>query len=539
MKYEEEEEKYRNLRKQLKKCRSVVEVNDELHSGHKSEDSGPSPHQSYLCKSAEEYEKWAAYLDCVSKDKGVTEKPMLVDQRSTDKPSPSSSACDPSASSPAARPPSSLSPVSPIASLTSPSSSFHPPPAPKSNDASRSNENLYLPSLSSSSAILEEAFYNPETGFCGINELQRKTKIPIKEVKQFLNEQDAYTLHKPARKNYQTQRVYIHHIDEQWQSDLVEMIPYADENDDFKYLLTVIDCFNNSPVQYFRIPKLHKCNYHRILNSKSEPVQYEVFKPNIIEYISDAKLCKKLVSEVSMYTDFSGYEHTVEKELNNYPITLAECREMINTDMNNCKYQDGFCEVKKNEIITWDVNRDQKCQFIPIGILDGMYNNKLWVNNKNQIALNFPTQKIVNDCNIDLMISDEGFAVRKINRAPSQYSPKQIPISIGQELQRQQQHDMRKREQEELRKREQDEIKRREQEEIRRQDELRRRDQERQKQNEADFEKRKQEKLKKEEELEKKKQEKEKKELMKQRKDEDWTVYDEKSKDQTRLRQPT
>ncbi|ULT91833.1 hypothetical protein L3Y34_009490 [Caenorhabditis briggsae] len=225
--------------------------------------------------------------------------------------------------------------------------------------------------------------------------------------------------------------------------------------------------------------------------------------------------------------------------------------------MNNCKYQDGFCEIKKNEIITWDVNRDQKCQFISIGILDGMYNNKLWVNNKNQIALNFETQKIVNDCNIDLMISDEGFAVRKINQAVPQYSPKQIPISIGQEVQRQQQHDMRKREQEELRKREQDEIKRREQEELRKreqeeqqrkreqedsrrreqedirkrdQEDARRRDQERQKQNEADFEKRKQEKLKKEEELEKKKQEKEKKELMKQRKEEDWTVYDEKLK---------
>uniref|UniRef100_A0A8R1I3A2 Chromo domain-containing protein n=2 Tax=Caenorhabditis japonica TaxID=281687 RepID=A0A8R1I3A2_CAEJA len=95
-----------------------------------------------------------------------------------------------------------------------------------------------------SKAILEEAFYNPETGFCGINELQRKTKRPIKEVKQFLNEQDVYTLHKPARKNYQTERVYIHNIDEQWQSDLVEMIPYAAENNDFRYLLTVIDCFS-------------------------------------------------------------------------------------------------------------------------------------------------------------------------------------------------------------------------------------------------------------------------------------------------------
>ncbi|CAP20702.2 Protein CBG23988 [Caenorhabditis briggsae] len=221
----------------------------------------------------------------------------------------------------------------------------------------------------------------------------------------------------------------------------------------------------------------------------------------------------------------------------------------ILADMNNCKYQDGFCEIKKNEIITWDVNRDQKCQFISIGILDGMYNNKLWVNNKNQIALNFETQKIVNDCNIDLMISDEGFAVKRIER--SQYSPRHIPIPIPsysqQDIQRQRQQqedDRRKREQEEQqRKREQEDSRRRDQEDIRKRDQedARRRDQERQKQNEADFEKRKQEKLKKEEELEKKKQEKTKKAqeeaerkeieaLRKLRKDEDWTVHDEKSK---------
>ncbi|CAP39320.1 Protein CBG22824 [Caenorhabditis briggsae] len=92
--------------------------------------------------------------------------------------------------------------------------------------------------------ILEDAYYNPETGFCGINELQRKTKKPTEVVKKFLNEQDVYTLHKPARKNFKSERVYVHNIDEQWQSDLVEMIPYAEENKDFKYLLTVIDCFS-------------------------------------------------------------------------------------------------------------------------------------------------------------------------------------------------------------------------------------------------------------------------------------------------------
>ena len=92
--------------------------------------------------------------------------------------------------------------------------------------------------------ILEKTYYNPKTGFCGIGELQRQTKKSPKVVKEFLNQQDVYILHKPARKNYPTERVYIHSIDEQWQSDLVEMIPYSEENDDCKYLLTVIDCFS-------------------------------------------------------------------------------------------------------------------------------------------------------------------------------------------------------------------------------------------------------------------------------------------------------
>ena len=30
-----------------------------------------------------------------------------------------------------------------------------------------------------------------------------------------------------------------------------------------------------------------------------------------------------------MYTDLSGYEHLVEKEINNKEISLVECEEMI------------------------------------------------------------------------------------------------------------------------------------------------------------------------------------------------------------------
>ncbi|ULU12860.1 hypothetical protein L3Y34_015828 [Caenorhabditis briggsae] len=92
--------------------------------------------------------------------------------------------------------------------------------------------------------LLEKTYYSPESGFCGVNELQRKTKLPIKEVKEFLNEQDVYTLHKPARKNFKSQRVFVNGIDDQWQSDLVEMIPYEQENEGYRYLLTIIDCFS-------------------------------------------------------------------------------------------------------------------------------------------------------------------------------------------------------------------------------------------------------------------------------------------------------
>nr|DAC81333.1 TPA_asm: integrase [Megastigmus wasp adintovirus] len=48
-------------------------------------------------------------------------------------------------------------------------------------------------------------------------------------------------LHKPARRNYLRRSFDIRDLDETWQADLVEMIPYSQQNKGFKYLLTVID----------------------------------------------------------------------------------------------------------------------------------------------------------------------------------------------------------------------------------------------------------------------------------------------------------
>lgn len=53
----------------------------------------------------------------------------------------------------------------------------------------------------------------------------------------------AAELHKPARRKYSRRKVTLKGIHDLYQADLVEMIPYADENKGMKYILTMINCF--------------------------------------------------------------------------------------------------------------------------------------------------------------------------------------------------------------------------------------------------------------------------------------------------------
>lgn len=51
-------------------------------------------------------------------------------------------------------------------------------------------------------------------------------------------------LHKPARKNFPRRHTIIKGIDDLWQMDLGQLDRYAKINRNFKYILTVIDCFS-------------------------------------------------------------------------------------------------------------------------------------------------------------------------------------------------------------------------------------------------------------------------------------------------------
>ena len=63
-------------------------------------------------------------------------------------------------------------------------------------------------------------------------------------MQDFLSEQDAYTLHKPARIHFPRNRVFVTSPLKQFQADLCDMQALAEYNDGYNYLLTVIDVFS-------------------------------------------------------------------------------------------------------------------------------------------------------------------------------------------------------------------------------------------------------------------------------------------------------
>ena len=121
-------------------------------------------------------------------------------------------------------------------------------------------------------AVLEDLYYKTDSpaaytapGALVRAARQRGLKISRAEVKRWLAEQLAYTLHRPARRRYPRNRVIVGGIDSQWQADLVEMGAFARQNDGYRYILTCIDI-------------LSKYAWVVPLRTKTGPALIEAFK---------------------------------------------------------------------------------------------------------------------------------------------------------------------------------------------------------------------------------------------------------------------
>lgn len=77
------------------------------------------------------------------------------------------------------------------------------------------------------------------------NELTaNKKRYKSSSVSKWLQSQEAYTLHKPVIRKFKRRVTLVSGINDQFQCDLIDMQKFKKENDNFAFILTVIDVFS-------------------------------------------------------------------------------------------------------------------------------------------------------------------------------------------------------------------------------------------------------------------------------------------------------
>ena len=97
-------------------------------------------------------------------------------------------------------------------------------------------------------SVLKSVYYDLSSPalYSGINSVYREAKkrcpeIKLSDVKDFLQKQDTYTLHKGIQRNFKRKRTVAAGVDTDWQADLCDLQKLKKQNKGFAYILTVID----------------------------------------------------------------------------------------------------------------------------------------------------------------------------------------------------------------------------------------------------------------------------------------------------------
>ena len=99
---------------------------------------------------------------------------------------------------------------------------------------------------------MEKIYFNPSNpeSFKGANKLHQAIKdegkytIPLSKVKQWLQNQESYSLHKPLRRAFRCLKVIVGRINDQYKADLADIQKLKDKNDGLQFLLIIIDVFS-------------------------------------------------------------------------------------------------------------------------------------------------------------------------------------------------------------------------------------------------------------------------------------------------------
>lgn len=109
------------------------------------------------------------------------------------------------------------------------------------------------------SSILNKNYYNAKrsAGFGGYDKLQKSVngKVKKRETRRWLMSRDAYTLHKPVNRKFKRRKYIVSGIDALWQADLTDFTSLSKSNDNYRFILFIIDAFSR---QAFATPIKNK-----------------------------------------------------------------------------------------------------------------------------------------------------------------------------------------------------------------------------------------------------------------------------------------
>ena len=119
------------------------------------------------------------------------------------------------------------------------------------------------------------SFSNPYTLYKFVKK-DGKYNLKFVTIKKWLNNQESYSVNKNVQRNFQRGRVLVSGIDDQWDIDLISMLPYAQANNGYGYLLCVIDIFSRfawvQPLKTKEAPEVIKA-FKTVLNSGRKPTR--------------------------------------------------------------------------------------------------------------------------------------------------------------------------------------------------------------------------------------------------------------------------
>ena len=100
---------------------------------------------------------------------------------------------------------------------------------------------------------LDSIYYSPSSGgglsapAALLKEVKRRgyyTNLGLRRIRNYLDEQNAYSLYKPARTRFATPPVRVTRFNQQMDMDLMDMSRYRSDNDGVRYLLSAICVFS-------------------------------------------------------------------------------------------------------------------------------------------------------------------------------------------------------------------------------------------------------------------------------------------------------